>query len=156
MPYLVADSEDRISLYTYTSQLTLCTSKTQSSLDVCSHLLMYFGGLICKHYVPRSDCSLKTQGSLDVCSHLLMYFGGLICKHYVPRSDCSLRSSLIRVHSVCFRDKSSLKRICINAADVMSEYMAMTSVELVLWCVCFVLFVFSCLTHGLCTCGLIE
>ena len=31
------------------------------------------------------------------------------CKQYGARSDCSLRSSLIRVHSVCFHDKTSLK-----------------------------------------------
>ena len=30
---------------------------------------------------------------------------GLYCKHYGPRSDCFLRSSLIRVHSVCFHGK---------------------------------------------------
>ena len=36
---------------------------------------------------------------------LFMYFGGLYCKQYGPRSD---RSSLIRVHCVCFLDKSSL------------------------------------------------
>ena len=37
--------------------------------------------------------------------HLLLYFGSLYCKQYGPRSDCSIRSSLIRIHSVCFLDK---------------------------------------------------
>ena len=38
-------------------------------------------------------------------SHLLVHFSSLFLKHYGPRSDCSdcsLRSSLIRVHSVCY------------------------------------------------------
>ena len=50
-------------------------------------------------------------------SHLLMYFGSQYCKHYGPRSDCSLRSSLNRVHSVCFDYKSILGFIWENAAD---------------------------------------
>ena len=44
-------------------------------------------------------------------SHLLMYFSGLYYKLYGPRSDCSLRSSLIRVHSICFHDQK--QSVCI-------------------------------------------
>ena len=45
-----------------------------------------------------------------VCfSHLFMFLGSLYCEKYGPRSDCSQWSSLIRVHIVCFHDKSSLK-----------------------------------------------
>ena len=36
--------------------------------------------------------------------HLRMYFGRFCFKQYEPRSDCSLRSSLNRVHSVCFHE----------------------------------------------------
>ena len=35
-------------------------------------------------------------------TYLLIHFRSLNCKQYGPRSDCSLRSSLIRIHSVCF------------------------------------------------------
>ena len=50
--------------------------------------------------------------------HVLLYFVSLYCKHYAPRSDCSLRRSLIRVHRVCYHDKSSLECIWRYAADV--------------------------------------
>ena len=42
-----------------------------------------------------------------VFSFLLVCFGSVYCKQYGPRSDCSHRSSLIRVHDVCFDDKIS-------------------------------------------------
>ena len=45
----------------------------------------------------------------------------LYCKQYAPRSDCSLRSSLNRVHSVCFHGKSFLECIWMYAADVISR-----------------------------------
>ena len=61
--------------------------------------------------------------SCCLLSHLPTYFGSLYCKYYEPRSDCSLKSSLIRVHIVCFQDESkcSLKCIWIYAADVKSR-----------------------------------
>ena len=40
-----------------------------------------------------------------------MFLVSLYCKHYGPRSDCSFWSSLVRVHSVCFRDRISLEWI---------------------------------------------
>ena len=40
-------------------------------------------------------------------------FGSLYCKQYNLRSDCSHRSSLTRVHNVCFHDESSLGLECI-------------------------------------------
>ena len=57
----------------------------------------------------------------DICrlfSHLLMYFGSLYCKQSGPRSDCSPRSSLIRVHSVCF-NRISLDLIATYATGVI-------------------------------------
>ena len=45
----------------------------------------------------------------------MMHFGSLYCKQYGPRSDCSLGTSLIRAHSVCFHQKSSLKLNLIYA-----------------------------------------
>ena len=44
-------------------------------------------------------------------AYLMTYFCDLYCKHYGLRSDCSLRIILIRVHSVCYHDKLSLKCI---------------------------------------------
>ena len=50
---------------------------------------------LCNLYLAVYDnCCLLT--------YLYIQFGSLYCKHYDPRSDCSIRSSLIRVHSVCF------------------------------------------------------
>ena len=41
-----------------------------------------------------------------ICSsRLLMFLGSLCRKQYGARSDCFLRSSLIRVHIVCFHKK---------------------------------------------------
>ena len=42
------------------------------------------------------------------CLHILWW---PILQTYGPRPDCSFRSSLIRVHSVCFHDKISLECI---------------------------------------------
>ena len=66
---------------------------------------------------------LTLYSSIVVCSlfRLRMQFGGLYCKHHEPRSDGSLRSSLIRVHSVCFHDKIALECIWIYAADVIKQ-----------------------------------
>ena len=58
------------------------SSQLSSAPIVCSYrLLMLLGSIYCKQFRPRSDYSLWSK------------------------SDCSLRSSLIRVHSVCFHDK---------------------------------------------------
>ena len=43
------------------------------------------------------------------CFYPLMYFGSLYYKQYGPTAHYSLRSSLIRVHIVCFHVKSSLE-----------------------------------------------
>ena len=42
---------------------------------------------------------------------LCFLFGGLYGKQYRPRSGGSIWSSLIRVHSDCFHDRTSLKSI---------------------------------------------
>ena len=66
--------------------------------------------LLLTHYTEINNF----PASHDFChllSHLPMYLSSLYCKQYGPRSDCSLRSSLIRVHSVCFHDESSLEYI---------------------------------------------
>ena len=56
-----------------------------------------------------------------VCScHLLMFSGSLYCKHFGPRSHCSQGSSLIRVHSLAFKIKYSLKWTWIYA-DIKSR-----------------------------------
>ena len=60
-----------------------------------------------------------------ICSFcLLMFLGSLYCKQNGSRSssDCSFGSSVIRVHIVCFHEKSSLKCSWINAPDLKSRH----------------------------------
>ena len=48
----------------------------------------------------------------------MIYFGSLhvYCKQYGPKSDCSFRCSLIKVHTVCFHDKS-----CLECTEYMQQ-----------------------------------
>ena len=72
-------------------------------------------------WVDKNCCFNFVLAIHDNCPLLslqLMYFGGLYCKQLGPRSDCSLRSSLIRVHSVCFHDKIRLACIYLCSRHI--------------------------------------
>ena len=61
---------------------------------------------ICNINLPLKH---KTQQMSSAFSFAdVSYFSSLYCKQYRTRSDYSLRSSLIRVHSICFHDNSTL------------------------------------------------
>ena len=59
-------------------------------------------GDISSRFLPASGLNLfpNIHDKCSLLSHLLLHFGGPYCKHYG-----SLRSSLIRIHSVCFQSK---------------------------------------------------
>ena len=97
-------------LVVFGSYLPLSTKKKYQSLTPCDKTF-----LIRTSYLKSCWCNMQTINPFVVCSSFL-FLSSLYCKQYGPRSDCSLGSSLIRGHTICFLDKSSLIRLVWSTA----------------------------------------
>ena len=95
-------------MHTFTRRKSFCLWKNHSVkiLLIVSKLIVF---------------SLFTTIVVCFLFSLITYFGGLHCKQNESWSDCSLKSSLIRIHSVCFPDKICLVCIWIYAADLIKR-----------------------------------
>ena len=61
--------------------------------------------------------------AIVVCSLVCLYtLETYIANNMDPDQTAPFRSSLIRAHSVCFHDKTTLECISIYAADVISSH----------------------------------
>ena len=72
-------------------------------------IFLYFLHFKCIKQPKRLSVFSQYLLSALICLSNLLH-----CKHLGPRSYCSFRSSLIRVHSVCFHDKIILQCFCIG------------------------------------------